>query len=249
MLRIITWNVNGWNAMMKKSYFYDMVSQYEPDILCLQEIKLNRSKSLHIEIDGYDVYENIGERGGYSGTAILYKKEKVGDVKLSKIDFEGRVCVLKTDRFNLINVYTPNSGKDLVRLKYRVNEWDPFFAKDVIKEHTDKHLIVVGDLNVARTENDIANPKSNLRSAGFTIEERDSFEKLLIDTRLQDVWRLRNPNVKNGYTYWSYMGKARERNKGWRIDYVLSDDEKLIKKIEILSNVLGSDHAPIYFEI
>ena len=242
-MKIISWNINGWNAMMKKEDFYNMIKQHDPDILCLQEIKLNKKKPLRIQLENYNVFENISDKPGYSGTAILYKKEI--KATFDKNDFEGRICTMKTNDFTLINVYTPNSGQDLKRLKYRVEEWDPAFSK--MLQTIDNHLIVVGDLNVARTENDIANPKGNKRNAGFTQEERESFENILKETNLTDVWRETHRN-QTQYTFWSYFGKARDKNIGWRIDYILSNESKKIKEIEILDQIKGSDHAPIYLK-
>ena len=246
-MRIITWNINGWNAMSKKPDMFEMVEKYDPDIICLQEIKLNKSKKLRIDIDGYASFEHIGDKPGYSGTAILYKSGMT-DLELSKEEIEGRICILKTKLFTLVNVYTPNSGENLDRLQFRVEDWDGRFTK-LLKQQETPHLIVVGDLNVARTENDIANPKSNIRNAGFTTFECNSFEEILRDTKLTDTWREQHPDETKGYTYWSYRGRARERNTGWRIDYVLSNKPKKIKNTTIMKDVHGSDHAPVMFDI
>lgn len=242
-MKIITWNVNGWRSMLKHDHFVKLVEEHNPDIICLQETKLN-SKT-HIEFPNYKVYENTAERPGYSGTAILYK-DSISFVKMKKNKTEGRTCMMEFDTFVLVNVYTPNSGEGLRRLDYRVNYWDKRFL-EVLKD-IKKPVVVVGDLNVARTEKDIKNAKSNERTAGYTKEERVSFEQLLTERGLKDVWREQNPQVDNKYTYWSNFHNARARNIGWRIDYVLTDKIN-VKRCTILDKVMGSDHAPIIFEI
>lgn len=241
-MKIITWNVNGWRSMLKNENFVDLVKSENPDIICLQETKLN--DKVHIEFEGYEVFENTASRPGYSGTAILYKPE-VSHIRFKKNKTEGRICIMEFDTFCLVNMYTPNSGQQLKRLEYRTGYWDKQFIK-VIKK-LNKKVVIVGDLNVARTERDIANPKSNKRSAGFTEEERSSFEHILDELKLTDVWRKEHPEKKQ-YTYWSNFNKARYRNIGWRIDYVLTDNVK-IKSCRILDTIMGSDHAPVVFEV
>jgi exodeoxyribonuclease III len=159
---------------------------------------------------------------------------------------EGRAIIVRFDKTCLINVYTPNSGIDgLGRLNFRVNEWDKDFRELVKLEMSTRQVVVVGDLNVARSELDVHNPKNKKKSAGFTDQERESFERLLSETKLVDVWRQLHPSDR-GYTYWSYMGKARDRDAGWRIDYILTSKESLADvSCEILSKTIGSDHAPV----
>lgn len=241
-MKIITWNINGWRSMLKNDNFVNLIKKENPDIICLQETKLN--EKVHIEFDGYNVFENTASRPGYSGTAILYKQD-VAHIRFKKNKTEGRICMMEFDKFCLVNVYTPNSGQQLNRLDYRTNYWDKEFIKVIQK--LKKNVVIVGDLNVARSDMDIANPNSNRRSAGFTKEERISFENILDELKLTDVWRREHPE-KIQYTYWSNFHKARERNIGWRIDYVLSDKMK-IKNCNILDCIMGSDHAPIVFEV
>lgn len=245
-MKVITWNVNGWRSMLKNDHLINLVKAEKPDIICLQETKLN--EKTHIEFEGYEVFENTASRPGYSGTAILYKPSVVTAhaVRFKKNKTEGRICMMEFEKFCLVNVYTPNSGQQgLKRLEYRTNYWDRQFTKVI--DQIKKKVIIVGDLNVARTEQDIANPKTNRRSAGFTDEERNSFERILKELKLVDVWRTEHPD-KVQYSFWSNFHRARERNVGWRIDYVLTDKMK-IQNCRILDHVMGSDHAPIVFEI
>ena len=152
---------------------------------------------------------------------------------------------MEFDKFCLFNVYTPNSGDKTKRLDYRINYWDKTFLEKI--KEIKKDIVIVGDLNVARTEKDLKHPSSNKKNAGFTIEERNSFENILKERNLKDVWRENNPK-KEQYTFWSNFNNARQKNAGWRIDYVLTDNVK-IKNCEILDQIMGSDHAPIVFEI
>lgn len=255
-MKIISWNVNGWRALLKKEHLHNLIQVENPDVLCLQETKINTS--VVIEYPGYNVFQHTDpSRPGYSGTAILYK-EGLKPIGFKKNKTEGRIICAEFEDFYLINVYTPNSGENLQRLDYRVNEWDKGFTTFIKSLHLNnfkdfkdfKQVIVVGDLNVARTVKDIKNAKGNMRGAGFTIDERHSFENLLKETQMVDVWRDRNPD-KEQYSYFSYLGNARERNAGWRIDYVLTNSKfiKNVKKCEILDKVLGSDHVPLVLEI
>ena len=170
-------------------------------------------------------------KNGYSGTAIFSKKEPINVIYgLDNIDNEGRVIILEFDKFFLLHCYTPNSGVELDRLEYRTKTWDKIFKKKIIELQQDKPVIVCGDLNVAHKEIDLKNPKTNLRTAGYTIEERDSFEKLLKEANLVDTYRFLNPE-KIEYSYWSYRFNSRKKNAGWRIDYFLIN-EKHIKNIK-----------------
>ena len=255
-MKIISWNINGWRALLKKEHLHNLITAEDPDVICLQETKIN--PSVIIEYPGYNVFQHTDpSRPGYSGTAILYKKGLSKPIGFKKNKTEGRIICAEFEDFYLINVYTPNSGGDLLqRLDYRVNEWDKGFLTFIksllqLKDFkASKQVIVVGDLNVARTVKDIKNAKGNMRGAGFTIEERHSFENFLKETQMVDVWRERNPH-REQYSYFSYLGNARMRNAGWRIDYVLTDSKFVnkIKRCEILDKVLGSDHVPLVFEI
>lgn len=261
-MKIIAWNVNGIRAMLKKKDLIDLINDENPDIFCMSEIKTsNKHDDIEDEIHKklkckYHIYWNSSKiKGGYSGTAILTKKEP------SKViyglctedkdkDEEGRVITCEYSKFYIVHVYTPNSGELLKRLEYRTKTWDSAFIKYINKLQENKKVIVCGDLNVAHKEIDLKNPKSNLRSAGFTIEERESFDILLQKTELVDSFRYLYPETIK-YSYWSYRQKARERNSGWRIDYFLLPKLflKKINKIDILTDIYGSDHAPIILEI
>lgn len=250
-MKVATWNVNGWRAISKSGWMERFLEEQSPDVLCLQEVKLSDSNQLcgaFLERLGYVACVNIDpNRKGYSGTAVLYARRVASRIKsITALPFvEGRVQeVTLSSGAVLINVYTPNSGqKGLGRLEFRVSEWDPSFLALAKKNRASKPLLILGDLNVARCNLDIHNPKGNKRSAGFTDEERASFEKLLKQGGLRDCWREAHPN-EVGYTYWSYISKARDRNAGWRIDYALSRALS-VRSCEILSEYKGSDHAPV----
>jgi exodeoxyribonuclease-3 len=261
-MKIISWNVNGLKALLKKENLTDLINKEDPDIICMCETKLGlkNRKNIDNEINEtnqiytkykYKYWHNSEIKQGYSGTAILIKKEPDKVIyglqyKNKEYDVEGRVITIELDTFYLINVYTPNSGEALHRLDWRIKIWDKMFRKYIIKLQQIKPVIICGDLNVAHEEIDLKNPKSNLKTAGFTIQERESFNKLLNKVNLKDIYRELYPN-KIEYSYWSYMKKAREKNIGWRIDYFLLSIEliKNIKDICILTNIYGSDHAPI----
>ena len=260
MTKIIAWNINGIRSVIDKKYLYDLIEKENPDIICFGETKLScpiteTQQKLKEKISGYKnrYYSQCGVRNGYSGTAIFSKKKPI-NVKFGMNDplhdNEGRLITLEFKKFFLVHVYTPNSGQTLQRLDYRVNEWDVKFRKYINKLQKEKKVIVCGDLNVANEDIDIHSPKTNKRTAGFTNEERESFKKHLFKLKLIDTYRYKNP-TKVEYSYWSYRFGARKKNKGWRIDYFLVS-EKLKSKIvksEILTNVEGSDHAPILLTI
>jgi exodeoxyribonuclease III len=260
-LKIISWNVNGIRAVDKKVDLNKFLYNNKPHILCLSETKLscpydNIEKHFNKKIKGYKYkyWNTCIVKKGYSGTSIWSKKKPINvlyGINNKELDNEGRVITLEFDQFFLINVYTPNSGEALARLNYRVKKWDPAFRKYIKKLQKKKSVIVCGDLNVAHNEIDLANPKSNKKNSGFTDEERNSFSLLLQKNKLVDSYRFLYPDKKDEYSYWTYRFKARDRNKGWRIDYFLTDkkNEQLIKKSGILTKQLGSDHAPVYLEI
>lgn len=260
MTKIIAWNINGIRSVIDKKYLYDLIEKENPDIICFGETKLScpiteTQQKLKEKISGYKnrYYSQCGVRNGYSGTAIFSKKKPI-NVKFGmndpKHDNEGRLITLEFKKFFLVHVYTPNSGQTLQRLDYRVNEWDVKFRKYINKLQKEKKVIVCGDLNVANEDIDIHSPKTNKHTAGFTDKERESFKKHLSKLKLIDTYRYLNP-TKVEYSYWSYRFGARKKNKGWRIDYFLVS-EKLKSKIvksEILTNIEGSDHAPILLTI
>lgn len=245
---LYSWNVNGLRSVHTKG-FLDFVKKQNPDMLCLQEIKADMSKipdELQ-NIDGYHAFFHPAERKGYSGTA-LYSKAKPRSVKydigMQEHDGEGRVLTADFDNFYLVNVYTPNSKRDLSRLKYR-QKWDRDFM-DFLKDlEKDKPVIFCGDLNVAHKEIDLKNPRENRRNAGFTDEEREGISHTF-DSGFLDTFRLFNQEPEN-YTWWSYMNRARERNIGWRIDYFCASQslKNRIKNASILPHIHGSDHCPV----
>jgi len=253
-MRLFSWNVNGVRAIEKKG-FLNWIDSVSPDILCIQETKANFDQlpeSLQ-NIHGYNGYWHSGERKGYSGVAVFSKKKPIDvtyGINSKDHDQEGRVITLEYDNFYLINVYVPNAGQELKRLSYRVNSWDVEFKSYLKKLSKKKNIIVCGDLNVAHQEIDIHNPKTNLKSSGFTIEERNSFSKLLKDVNLIDTFRYINPNEVK-YSFWTYLRNARTKNIGWRIDYFLVSDKMInnVKKSDILTTVEGSDHAPIVLQL
>lgn len=207
---------------------------------------------IELDLQGYYQYYNYAERKGYSGTAIFTKKEplKVSyGMGIEEHDKEGRVITLEFDKFYMVNCYTPNSGRELARLEYRMT-WEDEFKKYLIKLDKQKPVIICGDLNVAHTEIDLKNPKSNRKNAGFTDEERSKIEELL-NSGFTDSFRKMYPDKEEAYTWWSYMFNARANNAGWRIDYFLVSDRisKNIKDAYIYSEIMGSDHCPVGLEI
>lgn len=248
-MKIFSWNVNGLRAILKKN-FLEFVSEYNPDILCLQETKVSRDICNEIELPFKYKFFNCAEKKGYSGTAILSNIEPF-DVRLIDLKDhadEGRILFADFGEFNLVSVYVPNSQDGLKRLAYR-RVWDRDFCEFL--SGLSKPTFVCGDMNVAHQEIDLARPKDNHFSAGFTDEEREDFTNLLKDASLTDIWRFKNPDLANRYSWWSYRGGARFRNVGWRIDYFLVSTgyESLVKNCDILDKVEGSDHCPVMIEI
>lgn len=256
MLKIFSWNVNGIRAVLRKNALQNFVSEYQPDILCLQETKAKQGQA-EIDFEEYEELWNSAERPGYSGTAIFTKikpissenfkinvKDDFGDLSL-----EGRVLVAEFKDFYLVNVYTPNSKPDLSRLDLRYKNWDPKFL-DLLKElELKKPVITCGDFNAAHQNIDIARPDSNHHSAGFTDEEREGISNILASGFI-DTFRFLNPNSER-YTWWSHWGNARANNVGWRIDYffISATLRKKLVGAEIYESVFGSDHCPISIEL
>jgi len=249
-MKLISWNVNGIRSVLGKG-FLKSIEQENPDILCLQEIKANPEQVDKI-LNSYEHHIwNPAEKKGYSGTAI-FSKLKPLSVKLGKEilnDNEGRVIIAEFQHFYLINVYTPNSQRGLTRLNHRL-EWDKKFLESIKHLESKKPIIFCGDLNVAHEEIDIARPKSNVKNAGFTIEERNSFSEY-IKHGFVDSFRFIHKDKKNQYTWWSYMHNSRQKNTGWRIDYFCTSNsiKDKIKNADILKDVHGSDHCPISLNI
>lgn len=248
-MKLISWNVNGLRAVLKKG-FDEFFKNENPDIIALQEIKLSAGQ-LELEYENYYTYYNFAQKKGYSGTAIFTKIKPINvsyGIEKEIHDMEGRVICLEFDSFYFVTVYTPNSKTELERLEYR-QDWEDDFRQYLLSLKSKKPLILCGDLNVAHNEIDLKNPKSNTRSAGFTIEERTKFNKLL-DSGFVDTFRYMYPD-RIKYSWWSYRANAREKNVGWRIDYfIVSDNLKdKIVNADILDQIKGSDHAPVVLEI
>lgn len=246
MTKMISWNVNGLRACIKKG-FLDYFNEVDADIFCIQESKLQEG-ILELELEGYKQYWNYAQRKGYSGTGVFVKKEPLNvtyGIGVDEHDREGRVITLEYENYYFVTVYTPNSGRELVRLGYRM-EWEDDFLKYLKKLDEVKPVVLCGDLNVAHKEIDLKNPSSNRRNAGFTDEEREKFQ-VLLDSGFTDTFRYFYPDKEGAYTWWSYMFNARSRNAGWRIDYFCVSkrlEDKLIDA-QIHSEVLGSDHCPV----
>jgi exodeoxyribonuclease-3 len=262
-MKIIAWNINGLRASLKTDDLKDMIEAEKPDIFCMGETKLScaTKDNTDMEISNlfpkykYRYWSTCSDKGGYSGTAILCKKEPLSVMyglkyKNKEIDDEGRVITIELKSFYLIHVYTPNSGQALNRLEFRTKEWDRAFEIYINKLQETKPVVVCGDLNVAHKEIDLKNPKTNQKTAGFTKEERESFNGIMERCGLVDSYRNLYPE-KIEYSFWSYMRKSREKNIGWRIDYFLVSQnlKNKVKESSILTDIMGSDHAPIKLKI
>lgn len=251
-MKIISWNVNGIRAVIKKN-FAEFISEHQPDILCLQETKARAEQvDLPLETAGYHTYWNSAEKAGYSSTAIFTKIEPisvVNDMRIEEHDKEGRVITAEYENFYLVTVYTPNSKAELLRLPYRQRWDDDFLAYCKNLENT-KPVIFCGDLNVAHQEIDLARPKTNRKNPGFTDEERGKFDNI-IKAGFIDTFRHFHPNTEDAYSWWSYRAGARGKNVGWRIDYFCASAPIMpkITDASILSDVLGSDHCPVSIEL
>lgn len=249
-MKLISWNVNGIRACLTKG-FEEFFKEINADIFCIQETKCQQGQ-VELEFEGYTSYWNSAEKKGYSGTAIFTKTkpQKVTyGIGIEEHDKEGRVITLEFDSFYMVNIYTPNSKRGLERLEYR-QAWEDEIRKYLLKLNENKPVIMCGDLNVAHKEIDLKNPKTNRRNAGFTDEERNKMTELL-DAGFIDSFRLLYPNKENAYSWWSYMGNAREKNVGWRIDYfIISNDiQNKVKEATIYPEIYGSDHCPVGLEI
>lgn len=249
-MRFVSWNVNGLRACIKKG-FLDYFNDINADFFCLQEIKMSEGQ-LNLELKGYETFYNYAQRKGYSGTAIFTKFKPLSvkyGMGIEEHDTEGRLITLEYDDFFLVTCYTPNSKQELLRLDYRMI-WEDNFRNYLIELNKTKSVIVCGDLNVAHKEIDLKNPKTNRKNAGFTDQEREKMS-LLLDSGFTDTFRYFYPNKENEYSWWSYFGKSRERNTGWRIDYFLTskDMDNRLVDAQIHQSILGSDHCPVYLEI
>ncbi len=249
MLKFVSWNVNGLRAVMGKG-FPEVFRELDADFFCLQETKLQAGQ-LDLSFEGYDSYWNYAEKKGYSGTCIFTKHKPLSvsyGIGIEAHDREGRVITLEYPDFYLVTVYTPNSQDGLQRLDYR-QTWEDDFLSYINGLREKKHVIFCGDLNVAHTEIDLKNPKTNRHNAGFTDEERGKFSALLA-AGYTDTFRYFYPDLTEAYSWWSYRFHAREKNAGWRIDYFICDDglNDRLKSAAIRSDIYGSDHCPVVLE-
>jgi exodeoxyribonuclease III len=263
-MKLISWNVNGIRAVNNKGLFVPFVKKFDPDILCLQETKAEQGQA-EIDLPEYEEYWNSSSgKKGYSGTAIfskikpkailldfpdaILKKYTLSD-KYGDPNKEGRVIAAEFDDFYVVNVYTPNSKPDLSRLPLRHKHWDPAFLAYVKHLEKNKPVIFTGDLNVAHSEDDLANPKANEGEHGFTKEEREGLDKV-VDAGFIDTFRMFSTG--NGhYSWWSHFANSRARNVGWRIDYFFVSEalKKQVKGSAIHAEVMGSDHCPVVLEL
>ena len=249
-MKFISWNVNGLRACMGKG-FMDFFNEIDADIFCLQETKLSEGQ-IELDTPGYHQYWNYAEKKGYSGTAVFTKKEPISvtyGIGIEEHDHEGRVITAEFDDFYFVDVYVPNSQRELTRLDYRM-VWEDAFLSYVKKLDEKKPVIYCGDLNVAHKEIDLKNPKSNHQNAGFTDEERACFTKVT-ESGFIDSFRYFYPDEKDKYSWWSYMFKAREKNAGWRIDYFVVSEKIKDRMVDakIHADILGSDHCPVELDI
>lgn len=249
-MKIISWNVNGIRSILKKG-FLDFITKFDPDILCVQETKA-RQEEVQINLPQYQQYWNSAQKKGYSGTCVFTKEiplNAINGILLDVHDQEGRTITLEYQKFFLVNVYVPNSKRDLSRLEYRSKQWDIDFLKYLKNLESKKPVIFCGDLNVAHTEIDLSFPQANVKNHGFTPEEREGFSRI-IESGFIDTFRAFEKGPGH-YTWWSQFNKCRERNIGWRIDYFLISPSlrPQLKNSYILKDVMGSDHCPVGIEI
>jgi len=263
-MKLYSWNVNGIRAVIKKGTFQTFVAEHQPDVLCLQETKAQQGQA-EIDLPEYQEFWNSAVKKGYSGTAIFSKTTPLkvllgfpediiqefgvtGDT-FGDPNSEGRVLAAEYEKFIIVTVYTPNSKRELTRLELRDKQWDPAFLAYCKQLEKEKPVIFCGDLNVAHTEMDLANPASNEGEHGFTEQERRGFQNFL-DAGFVDTFRIFTQG--NGhYSWWTHWAKARERNVGWRIDYFLVSEalKDKVKSASIHADVMGSDHCPVSIEI
>ena len=266
-MKLVSWNVNGIRAVTKKGTFQAFVKQEKPDVICLQETKAERGQA-EVDLPEYEEYWNSAVKKGYSGTAVFVKKDstvhevlmglpedlckkyKLHEDGYGDPNAEGRVIAVELDDFYIVTYYTPNSKPDLSRLTLRHQQWDPAFLEYMKRLEKKKPVVFSGDLNVAHTPDDLANPKANEGEHGFTKEEREGIDKI-IEAGFVDSFRVFTKKGNGFYTWWSHWANSRERNVGWRIDYWFVSKKLLprLKSAAILPEVMGSDHCPVVIEI
>ncbi|AYA76527.1 exodeoxyribonuclease III [Bacillus sp. Y1] len=249
-MKFISWNVNGLRACVKKG-FLDYFNEMNADFFSIQETKLQEGQ-IDLQLEGYYQFWNYAEKKGYSGTAIFTKHKPLSvsyGVGEHESQSEGRIITLEYENFYVVNVYTPNSQRDLARLPLRL-QWEDELSDYLTQLDKKKPVIYCGDLNVAHEEIDLKNPKSNIGNSGFTTEERGKMSNLL-SSGFVDSFRYLYPEQKDTYTWWSYMSKVRERNIGWRIDYFILSNRIATNLIDsqIHCDVMGSDHCPVCIEV
>ncbi|XXM72573.1 exodeoxyribonuclease III [Lysinibacillus sphaericus] len=249
-MKLVSWNVNGIRACVKKG-FLDYFKEVNADIFCIQETKLQEGQ-IDLELPGYEQYWNYAERKGYSGTAVFTKKKPLSvsyGLQEGETEPEGRIITCEFERFYLVNVYTPNSKRDLSRLAERL-KWEDTLRDYLIELDGTKPVILCGDLNVAHKEIDLKNDRANRGNSGFTDVERGKMT-LFLESGFVDTFRYLYPDKDESYTWWSYMSKVRERNIGWRIDYFIMSGRMAadIEDAGIHCTILGSDHCPVYLKL
>lgn len=245
-MKLVTWNVNGMRAILKKG-FNEIFLDLDAEVFCVQETKMQEGQA-DVAFEGYTSYWNSAVKKGYSGTAVLTRIAPLSvtyGISNQEHDNEGRVINVEFDDFFLVNVYTPNSQRELARLDYRM-KWENAFRNHLLKLNRNKNVIVCGDLNVAHNEIDLANPSSNRKNAGFSDEERSKMTELL-GAGFTDTFRYLYPDKTDAYTWWSYMFNARANNVGWRIDYFIVSDalKDLVEDCILRPDIFGSDHCPV----
>ncbi|AFZ92885.1 MULTISPECIES: exodeoxyribonuclease III [Bacillus] len=246
-MKLISWNVNGLRAVMKKIDINTYVQETEADILCLQETKVQDGQ-VSLQLEGYHAYWNYAVKKGYSGTAVFSKEKPLHvfyGLGIDDHDQEGRVITLEFEHVFVVNCYTPNAKRGLERIDYRL-QWEADFKDYLQKLDRKKPVILCGDLNVAHREIDLKNPKANRKNAGFSEQEREAFSALL-NAGFTDSFRYLYPDQEGAYSWWSYRTNAREKNIGWRLDYVIVSDrlKQRISQAAICADIMGSDHCPV----
>ena len=249
-MRLVSWNVNGLRACLKKG-FVESVSGLDADVICLQETKMERGQA-QVDLPGYHEYWNSAEKKGYSGTAVFTRREPLSvsyGMDMERHDHEGRLITLEYPGFWLVNCYTPNAQEGLARIDYRM-QWEDDLRDYLMSLDRTKPVVYCGDLNVAHEEIDLKNPKTNRGNAGFSDQEREKLTALL-SSGFADSFRRLYPDRAGAYSWWSYRFHARENNAGWRIDYFIVSERLMgrVRDAAIHPDIFGSDHCPVSLEL